>query len=436
MAELEYIFATDFDRAWLNFELDLPLEPGPNGEPNPFYVDRPDNPVAALELELLRPFRTPPKIFFSGLRGCGKSTELYRVAVNPDITRKYWPLHFSIKDEQGPGTDNLDYRDVLLEIGGRMYRQYRESGGRLPEGLVKELDAFRGQVEKEVTITPGRMAGAEADAKLSAFFAEAGLKIKLEPHTRTVVRQVIEQNIHELIGLINNIASAILGVEKRWPLVLIDDLDKPDLGRSREIFYEHRETMIQPAVPIVYTIASPLFYQPEIRDLLGTPIFLPNVKLHERGQPEDANSEGYRVLRMFVRKRMKAELVAEDALNEAIRVSGGVFRELCRVIRIAISYAQRARRPTPRIEAEDVQKAEAEIRTFYWRFITQEQRRILRDIRRHNQYNEPDKAAPLLESLAALEYTNDKPWCDVHPALIKLLDETAEYDRASAAPPA
>ncbi len=436
MADFDYILANDFDRAWLNFELDLPLKPGPNGEPNPFYVDRPDNPVAALELELLKPFRTPPKIFFSGLRGCGKSTELYRVAVNPAITRHYWPVHFSIKDEEGPGTDNLDYRDVLLEIGGRMYRYFRAGGGKLREDLVKELDSFRGRVEKEVTITPGRMVEAEAEAKLNAFFAEAGLKIKLEPHTRTILRQVIEQNIRELVGLINNIAVAILSVEKRWPLVLIDDLDKLDLGRSREIFQDHRETMIQPAVPIVYTVASPLFYQPGIRDLLGTPIFLPNVKVHERGQADNPSSEGYRVLRMFVRKRMKADLIADDALNEAIRVSGGVFRELCRVVRTAISYAQRASRPDTRIESEDVHKAEAEIRTFYWRFITQEQRRILRTIRQHNQYNEPDKVAPLLESLAALEYTNDKPWCDVHPALIKLLDETAEYDNASDATPA
>ena len=429
MNDIEYVVANDFDHAWLNFELDLPLRPQPDGSPNPFYVDRPGNPIAALEVELLRPFRTPPKIFFSGLRGCGKSTELYRIAVNPDIKRKYWPVHFSIKDESGPGVDNLDYRDVLLEIGGRMYRQYVGEGGHLPNDLVKELDAFRGRVEKEVTITPFRYAEAEANTKLNAFFAEAGLKIKLEPHTRTVIRQVIEQNIKDLTGLIGTIAAAILRAEQRWPLVLIDDLDKPDTARSREIFCDHRETMTQPTVPIVYTISSSLFYQPDIRDLLGTPIFLPNVKLHARGEPDDLNAEGYRTLRMFVRKRMDGDLIADDALNAAIRVSGGVFRELCRVMRGAISYAQIARRS--HIELDDVQKAEAEIRAQYWRFLTQDDRRILRAIHRHNQYNEPDKVAPLLQHLAALEYANDKPWCDVHPALLKLLDETAAHDNAS-----
>ena len=86
----EYITATDFDRAWLNLELDLPLEVMPDGQPNPFYVDRPGNPVAQLERYLLRQFRQPPKYFFSGHRGCGKSTELRRVAANPDIQAKCW----------------------------------------------------------------------------------------------------------------------------------------------------------------------------------------------------------------------------------------------------------------------------------------------------------------------------------------------------------
>ena len=48
MNSFDYIVANDFDRAWLNFELDLPLKPGKNGEPNPFYVNRPANPIAEL----------------------------------------------------------------------------------------------------------------------------------------------------------------------------------------------------------------------------------------------------------------------------------------------------------------------------------------------------------------------------------------------------
>ncbi|MBM3151560.1 MAG: hypothetical protein FJZ96_05045, partial [Chloroflexi bacterium] len=73
MNHYEYIQATDFNRAWLNFELDLPLTPGRNGKANPFYINRPGNPIAELTDSLLAPFYRPPKFYFSGHRGCGKT---------------------------------------------------------------------------------------------------------------------------------------------------------------------------------------------------------------------------------------------------------------------------------------------------------------------------------------------------------------------------
>jgi hypothetical protein len=424
----EYKIATTLDDAWLNFELDLPLPPGPNGEPNPFYVDRPGNPTDRLVRELLREYHLTPKYFLSGHRGCGKSTELRKLAANPKILEKYWPVHYSIRDEGD--INNLDYRDVLLSIGGQMYRQYHQTGKRLPKQLLAELDSFRGRVEETVTIASSRLAETEIEGKLDAFFAQAGLKIKLEPRTRTLVRQVIEQSISELISLLGLIATAIYTTEKRWPLVLIDDLDKPNLERSREIFYEHRESMLQPNVPLVYTVTSPLFYSTEFQAIRDRAIFLPNVKLHEQGQPETTCEQGYRTMWTFALKRMQPDLISDEALLAATRVSGGLFREMARVMRSSIDRA--TAEAHNRVEIVDVDKAEAEIRGEYTRFITKEQRIILRAVRQNNRYDEPDKVAPLLQMLAVLEYANGEPWCDVHPALLKLLDNTETYDNTPA----
>ncbi len=417
--DFEYVTAADLDRAWLNFELDLPLEVEPGGPSNPFYVDRPGNPVAELEQALLAPFYQLPKYFFSGHRGCGKSTELRRVAVNPAIRAKFWPVHFTIQDEAD--VNNLDYRDVLLAIGGQMYRQYRAGSGRLPRQLLSELDQFRGRVEKEVTITPGRLTGSEIEGKLDAFFAQAGLKLKLEPRIRTVIRQVIEEDITGLIELLNTVSTVIRNTTDRWPLVLIDDLDKPDPGRAREIFHDHRGVMLQPNVAIVYTVSSHLFYSPEFEAIRDRAIFLPNVKLHPRQEPDERDAEGYRTMHMFVHKRMHPDLIAPDALDEAIRTGGGVFREMCRVMRYAIGRARVEGRP--RMELEDVQRAGSEIRNEYRRILTTEQRRLLLQVHTHNRLDQPDKLGPLMQMLAALEYRNDENWCDAHPALVPLLIE-------------
>ena len=172
MSEFEYIMANDFDRAWLNFELDLPLKPSELGVPNPFYVSRPENPISELTDGLLAPFFRPPKFFFSGHRGCGKSTELLHLMANQEIQKKYWPINFSIRDEAD--IIDLDFRDVLLAIGGRLFRSYHEQGGKLPEQLLRELNSWRGKVEQETkTVVDGRVADYEASAAINTFFSSS-----------------------------------------------------------------------------------------------------------------------------------------------------------------------------------------------------------------------------------------------------------------------
>ncbi len=420
MAKFEYLTATDFDRAWLNFELDLPLRPGPNGEPNPFYINRPGNPIAELTDALLAPFYRPPKFFFSGHRGCGKSTELLHLLAHPELQKKFWPINFSIREEAD--IVDLDFRDVLLAIGGRMFREYRRAGGELPEQLLKELNGWRGRIEQEVrTILAGQTGGYEIGASIEAFFLNAGMKMKLEPATRIELRQVFEKDITGLISVINSIAAAIYIREKRIPLILIDDMDKPDLDKARAIFHDRREIMMQPNCAIVYTVSSALFYSKEFDAIRDQAIFLPNINLHPPLEPERHNLEGYETMRRFVRVRMDPRLIEEQALEDAITYSGGVFREMARIMRTAIGSARR--RGASRVEGADVEWATTEIRNEYRRILDKNDIQFLRRIHEYNRLEYNERLRPLLQLLAILEYRDGENWCDVHPVLRKLLNE-------------
>jgi hypothetical protein len=418
MSDFEYITATDFDRAWLNFELDLPLKPGPNGEPNRFYVNRPGNPIPELIDALLAPFYRPPKFFFSGHRGCGKSTELLHLMANPGIQKKYWPINFSIRDEAD--IIDLDFRDILLAIGSRMFRDYRKAGGKLPDQLLKELNSWRGKVEEEVkTIHSGRIAF-ELGAGIDAFFTNTGLKMKLEPATRAELRQVFEKDITGLISVINNISTAIYSKEHRIPLILIDDLDKPNLDEARAIFHDRRNIMMQPNCAIIYTVSSALFYTKEFEVIRDQAIFLPNIKLHPHIEPEVKDSEGYNTLRRFVHVRINPNLVDGLALEEAISNSGGVFREMARIMRTAIGRSRR--RKTAKVEISDVEWATTEIRNEYRRILDKDDIAILKKVHQQNRLEYDDRLQPLLQLLAVLEYRNGENWCDIHPVLRRLIE--------------
>ena len=126
--------------------------------------------------------------------------------------------------------------------------------------------------------------------------------------------------------------------------------------------------MLQPNVPIVYTVSSAHFYSPEFNAIHERAIFQPTIKLHEQGKPEMHDLEGYKTMQSFVRKRLLPDLITDEALNAAITASGGIFREMGRIMRGAIGQ-----------------------------------------IRIGHQ--------------TQIEYSNGEPWYEVHPVLNKMLDE-------------
>ncbi len=128
------------------------------------------------------------------------------------------------------------------------------------------------------------------------------------------------------------------------------------------------------------------------------------------------------LLRNFVHARMEPELISEDALELAMKMSGGVFRELVRIMQDSIDYALGEERE--RVEIEDVEQSVTDIRNVYWRILTQTHIDILDDIRACiPTRNDTETMAALLKMLAILEYNGSGRWFDVHPALYKLLDE-------------
>jgi len=413
MQQHEFVKATNLDEAWSNFD---PREPLPSG--CPFYVERQGNPIGALTRALLRRHLQPPKYFFSGHRGSGKSTELNRLVGTPEIQEKFFPVKFSVR--KLCDINNLDYVDVLLAIGAQVFVQYIESGGRLPDELLRELESWKNSTVERLT-EKGAVFATGAGFDVKAFFLSALAKVQTEHSSREIIRQELEPRLSELIGKINDIVITIQSKEKRQVLVAIDDLDKPPLKQARDIFHGAYSAITQPVCAIVYTVPVAIFFSKEFATIREHCFFLPNVKLHAKGKPKERDPDGYATMRDFVHLRMEESLIETEALKAAIGLSGGVFREMAFVMQLAASHA--IERGSERIEMVDVERAESRIRSDFRRILTDEDHELLQEVQRTNEMRSVDKLADLLHTLAVLEYTNDENWCDVHPSLRKLLGE-------------
>lgn len=243
--------------------------------------------------------------------------------------------------------------------------------------------------------------------------------MKLEPATRVEIRQTFEKDITGLIAVINAITAAIYKQEGRFPLVLIDDMDKPDLDKARAIFHDRLEIMTQPHCAIVYTVSSALFYSKEFDAIRDRAIFLPNINLTKPDQA-GINETGYQTMRKFIDLRMTPSLITEEGRELAIHYSGGVFREMARVMRTSIGNARR--RGAQRVEVSDIEWSATEIRNEYRRILDKNDLQLLQKINQTKKLQYVDRLRPLLQLLAILEYRNGENWCDVHPALRKLID--------------
>ncbi|HOT92161.1 MAG TPA: AAA family ATPase [Anaerolineae bacterium] len=413
----DYLFvrATTLEEAWSRFD---PAQPLPVG--SPFYVEREDNPLGRLQRALLLARGNPPKYFFTGHRGSGKSTELNRLVADAAIQKRYWPVKFSVRDECD--FNDLTHIEVLLAMGAQIFKQYHEAGGQMKDDLLRELETWKGRTLTRLT-EKGATFESGSGVDIGKFFLSALLKVKTEHVTRELMRQEIAPRVSELIGLINLMSAEILAQSKRQVLVVIEDMDKPPLEVSRKLFEGALTTLLQPVCAIVYTVPVAIYFDPAFVQIRDTSYFLPNIKLHEKRQRMQLHKSGIRAMRAFVLARMADTLIAGDALDEAVRNSGGVFREIAHILQRAIDNA--LARKAAQIELQDVAWATAQIRSGFRRLLTQEDYRWLLEVRRNNDVLHPEHLGPLFHVLAILEYANGETWCDVHPALDPLLDEIA-----------
>jgi hypothetical protein len=407
----EFVVADNLDLAWSNFDPFFPLPAD-----CPFHVEQEGKPLNKLIRALLREHRQPPKYFFSGHRGCGKSTELNRLAVDEEINQKFFVIKYSVKDVCD--VNNLDYVDVLFSVGAQLYIQYIDSGKKLRPELIEALEGWRDniieQVREEITSFETSIEGG-----LKGFFLSILAKIRAEDTTRKTIRKKIEPRLSELIDKINLITANIEGKERKKVLVLIDDLDKPSLDQAKKIFYDNYTAITQPACAIVYTVPISMFFAQEFTAIRENRYFLPNIKLHFRKERDHLYEKGYELMRAFVFKRMEESLIEPDALKFAIKMGAGVFRETARVIQIAADSAIEKSRES--IIKEDVERAEREIRSDFRRILQSEDYNSLKEICKNNEVCGIERIGHLLHNLSVLEYMNDETWCDIHPTLEELL---------------
>ena len=209
-------------------------------------------------------------------------------------------------------------------------------------------------------------------------------------------------------------------------LVVIDDLEKiPNIEDASKLYHDTGLYLTEPHCKIIYTVPIALHYSPRFKTVIntfGVNRFFPNIRILDKdGKRDDKTSLSNRRMKEFIYKRMDRSLIEEDALNLAIDSSGGVMRELVRIMQESCIKALTRKRD--KINNDLVKESISSIRNDFGRMLSEKHYKTLKRIRSDKMAGSEDIDMDLLQNLSVIEYLNNERWCDVNPIVLPLLEE-------------
>jgi hypothetical protein len=388
--------------------------------------------------------KSPMTQLISGHRGCGKSTELLRLAKNLE-DKKFLVVYFAADEDLDIG--DLEYTDLLVAIIKRLERDLAEKGIQIDPRLMKGILMWFAEVvyessdEEQITRTLDTEfeLGLKAPSALpiiAKMLAKITGQIRTGQKSRKNIRSKLDPQVYQLIARINEfIAAAIPEIKKkgfRDIVLIIDNLDRivlrmldAETGRTTHdaLYLEHAEQLKALDAYMIYTVPISMFYSLKVTQLTGafpSNAILPMIKVQEKnGAPCEL---GRNLLYQVAKERIDVQnLFNKDVVEFLAEKSGGVLRDFVRLLAYTIEIAQANGGRIP-IDKTIAERAFHRLVNEYGRVVPEKNLSLLANVAKSKKVlNDADHQA-MLYNLIVLEYMNGDRWCDVHPAVRDLSD--------------
>ena len=379
--------------------------------------------------------RSPKHTLLIGHTGCGKSTEM-QTFIREMVLKKHLVADISAKEKLDLRA--VTYIDLLIMIMIELVQNAASEGIEIDSDVVNNISQYWNSIITNEKIKDSSLAGKlelGVDSELSVFakflkfLGSLKMVLKTETLTRNAVKTIIEPEISEFIENLRYVSQSITEELKKQsrppiPIIVVDDLDKLEVDRANELFYNHGGTLTLLPIHVIYTFPIQMSYTPQFAslDAYFESVFLPMIKLQNwvKGTEYEQFLQGPEVIKCIVHKRANAELFEENALDHMIKMTGGYLRDLFKAIMNAARIANR--RGSYRIELEDTKVALNKIQSDITRSLKSEHYKILQSIFNGDKrkIDNREELLDLLQSRVILEY-NGRRWCDLHPLVEELL---------------
>jgi energy-coupling factor transporter ATP-binding protein EcfA2 len=391
------------------------------------------------------------KLIFTGHTGCGKSTLLAELRFRLLETGRYFVVMFSIADTIERSA--VDHVNILFSIAVQMLEAAEQQQVKLKPGIRKELYRWLGKHTQTESQAVEAEIEASGEASLEGglplilkFLAAVKSKLKINSVVRDEISTEFARKISDLIAQINSIQVYITNATGRQVVVIIDDLDKLDLSVTETIFSKNIQPLLDPGFQIVYTVSIATLREVSLRrgiEQRVKQIYTMRVakffnKTVVRNPDRRPDAACVMLFEEVLDKRLPPELIDSTVKQQMILKSGGVLRELIRIVdrccdKCKTEIRGRIRRsqfeqPLIKINQQILDQVMTDLQIEYAEPLGRNDYKLLKFI--YDEF-EPEDALnqrfrDLLHGLYILEYRNAAQWYDLSPIVVDLMRQRGD----------
>lgn len=433
-----------------------PFDPVPPSLLDEWFVERPDRRIERL-VSLLSPDKLPGQHILVGQPASGKSSELTKLA--SELRKQYDALVIRFDMTDNTDVERANPVEVIFLMGAAIFKaaaaelsDRRQPNRQLLENLKSGLETlvhthtankkFEVNLDKLLAglIVFGGAALAGPIGAAAGFTISSGTSKTVQTlaqrfipfrftsgtNTQVVRRLEVEPDVEAMIDGLNAIIDDVTQRAEQPLVLLVDGLDKlrdPDII---SLNFLEKQFLSGPNCSVLYTGPLDLLYSPQFGSVRARFRIVPysHVKLYDRHHPNAVAPDAYDVMRQVVYRRLESEqfepeaIIVPDVLHLLINGSGGVMRDLIRLMQSATLEAELAGKD--RIEEREAKRVLNELRRQLMAQLTPDYHEVLQHVHETHQRaggDEGEKCDLMLRNDIVLGYVNDDIWFDAHAAL-------------------
>lgn len=383
---------------------------------------------------------------FTGHIGCGKSSELNRMAQGWE--REYLVLPIRVDAETN--IHDVTYTDLYLVAIQHVEAALRQHDIHLDKELRESFEQWLLEITQERQEEVNRSVSLDTEAKLGAdapllfkLIAKLIARITGSVTDKRTIRQNLSREFTRMQGDTNLLlADGTRKLRQKFPekkgiLLILDGLDKCPKAIGQRLFLDNAAQLQQLQCPIIYTVPiSSLYRSQGLGGSFEPPTLIPmvNVYQYDRDQPDlTYDPNGVNSIAELVEYRVEVDAIFQNRqlLTRLAQMSGGHPRFLMQLTRGACTIAQA--RGHHQVQDEDLTYAANQLQFGFERTLSRRYYQVLaqiacsKDLENLDNTDEGEQIAlDLLLTNAVLEYDGGRRWVYPHP----LVRRSDLYQRA------